>query len=278
MNKLRYLVLLAVVMLMVGCSTENTMTEAAQSDGFVQEQTEDQGSKRENNQAEELSAETHLELVLFEDYSLYYSMDFQKIEGGTGDVLTFEGNTELENQKRIESDNVEVESEESLWYLGYGFVGEKNIADTVKIMFWNKGGAEEVTVKLDGMEYKVELSKVMMKEKLLNQPIKMDSDGTEAILEKAVIYPDALLLVISRADNEHWDTIIDLKDSKAENGRKGWICSNYDEQSKEAELLYVFHNGFPDGFPDGKITLLVKECETGFAEDAVYYENAILLE
>ena len=41
MNKLRYLVLLAVVMLMVGCSTENTMTEVAQSDGFVQEQTED---------------------------------------------------------------------------------------------------------------------------------------------------------------------------------------------------------------------------------------------
>lgn len=61
--------------------------------------------------------------IAFEDSAPYYSLSFQKIEGGTGVGLTFEGNTESGDQKRIEPDNIEIEPEESLYQVGYGFIG-----------------------------------------------------------------------------------------------------------------------------------------------------------
>lgn len=272
---IKYLVSLIAAVFLAGCSVEEVNLEKTE-EVYEQHRKLTNVQEKVEVQKKEILEETHLELVKFEDYAPYYCLSFQKIEGGTGNVLLFEGNTEVENQKTIGPDNIEVEPYESLWQLGWVFVGKENMADTVKIVFWNRGGAQEVTVRLDGLEYKVTIPEISAKEIKLGQAVKLDTEGSEAILEKAVIYPNALLIKMSEMDNEHWDTAIDLKDSKAKNGRMGWTGFRYDEDLKEMELLFVFYNGFPDGFYDNEITLLVNECETGFAKDTIYHEHKII--
>ena len=67
-------------------------------------------------------------------------------------------------------------------------------------MFSNKGGTEEVTIKLDGLEYKILCPTGITKERI-GQSIIMDSKGTEATMEKAIIYPKR------RANNGKYNSI-----------------------------------------------------------------------
>ena len=274
-KKVSFLISFIIVVFLTGCSAEKVNMEEKKE---AQEEAQEQQQELINVQKEEIIAETHLKLVEFEDYTPYYCLSFQKIEGGTGNVLLFEGKTELEDQEAIEPINIEIEPYESLWQLGWGFAGKENMADTVKIVFWNRGGASEVTVRIDGLEYRVAMPEITAKEIEAGQALKIDAEGSEAILENAVIYPNALLIKMSQMDHEHWDTIIGLKDSRVQSKRVGFTGFSYDAVLEEMELLFVFNNGFPDGFSNNEITLLIRECKTGFPKDAVYHESKIKLE
>lgn len=275
-KKVKCVISLIVVVFLVSCSVEKVNLEKTEE---VHEQHQELTNVQEKVeiQKKEILAETHLELVKFEDYTPYYCLSFQKIEGGTGNVLLFEGKTELEDQEVIEPINIEIEPYGSLWQLGWGFAGKENMADTVKIVFWNRGGASEVTVRIDGLEYRVAMPEITAKEIEVGQALKIDAEGSEAIFEKAVIYPNALLIKMSEMDYENWDTTIDLKDSRAQSKRMGFTGFSYDAVLEEMELLFVFNNGFPDGFSNNEITLLVNECETGFAKDTIYHEQSFIL-
>ena len=113
------------------------------------------------------------------------------------------------------------------------------------------------------------MPEITAKEIEVDQALKIDAEGSEAVFEKAIIYPNALLIKISEMDNEHWDTTIDIKDSRDQSKRMGFMGFSYDEVLEEMELLFVFNDGFPDGFSENEITLLIRECKTGFPKDAV---------
>ena len=105
-----YLILLLVALASEGCANPNTLPDQA-------DEIEESNSEVENPQKnevveeveqeveEEIAEETHLKLTELVDCAPFYSMSFQKIEGGTGKTLLFEGNTEIADQKTVGPDH-----------------------------------------------------------------------------------------------------------------------------------------------------------------------------
>lgn len=212
-----------------------------------------------------IEAETHLEMVKFIDRAPYYLMSFQKIEGGTGQKLSFEGNTEIADQKTIGPDNLEVEPEDAVRDMWYYFDGDENLADTVTFSFWNYGDAESFQVILDGLTYQfavpaVEAKKIEIGKKLT---------GTQVVVEYAYLYPKALMLRLSGIDSTNWGNIFYLV--RTVEGEEEKLFSGgtwYEEKTGEMPLLFTFEGRAPKE----NLTFRMGKCtETGRKEDMIYY-------
>lgn len=213
----------------------------------------------------EIDAETHLELAELKDYTPFYVMSFQKIEGGTGERLLFEGNTEIADQKSMGPDNLEVEPQDAVWGLSYCFDGDENLADTVTLGFWNRGGTESIQVVLDGLTYHFAVPKVETKEIQIGEKM----PETQVVVEDACVYPNAVLLRLSGIDSTNWTNYFYLIQALGGEEEKFYPSSSaYEEEIGEMYLLFVFE----EGTPKGRLTFRMGEDgETTRREDRVYY-------
>lgn len=267
-----YLILLLVALASEGCANPNTLPDQTK-------EIEENNSEVENPQKnevveeveqeveEEIAEETHLKLTELVDCAPFYSMSFQKIEGGTGKTLLFEGNTEIADQKTVGPDHVAVEPEEDIWEIGYAFDGEENLADTVTLNFWNRGGAKTLHVILDGLEYELPCPKMNPKEISIGQKL----DGTQIVLENAKIYPNALLLRLSGVNNENWEKPLFLFDIDTEE-KISPVRSAYEEEMEEMDLLFAFENGIPQE------TLVLRMKDRDSKGGELFYDLALELE
>lgn len=236
-----YLILFLAVLAMSGC----TNPEAAPEQTKVMEESNSEAeSSRENEPAEaegEIAEETYLDLTELVDCAPFYSMSFQKVEGGTGRLLLFEGNTEISDQNTVGPDQVKVEPEDAVWELCYAFGGEEALADTVTLSFWNRGEAETIRVLLDGLEYEFSCPRINPKEIQLGQKL----EDTRIVLEDVKLYPNALLLRLSGVDSESWDKTFFLLDEEKEEKILP-ARSAYEKEAEEMYLLFAFENGIPE--------------------------------
>lgn len=244
-----YLPLLCAVLIMASCAASETTSDQTVEDttedrSVVEDQKEKETEKTEEavqaKEAEEVEEETHLRLTELKDCAPFYTLSFQKIEGGTGKQLLFEGNTELADQKTVGPDHIEVEPEAAVWELGYWFDGEENLADTVTLNFWNRGEAETIRVILDGLEYELSCPKMEPKEIQLEQKL----DETQIVIESAKVYPNALLLSLSGMDDKNWEKPIFLFGEEKEE-KIPPVRVAYEMEAEEMDLLFAFEDGIP---------------------------------
>lgn len=249
MKKLPVIYVFLAALLLQGCAASKTplgqkdTQKPVTSPAEVVEVVEIPQEADENTDILKTNPETHLELMVFKDQAPYYELDFQKIEGGTGNLLLFEENKDPQYPEITGGPkNVEAEPLDSLHGFGCVLNGEEDPADTLTMGFWNRGGAETVLVTLDGLEYEVSLPKPDVKECILNQ--KIDFEGIHAIIEKADIYPNAILLKLAEIDINHRTGLCFLTWPQAKDilAPKG---SAYEEEAGEEYLLYVFDEGIP---------------------------------
>lgn len=251
-----------------GGQIEETWAEAVKGEKEAEktEEPEEGEVPREIKEAQKgIEAETHLEMVKFIDRAPYYLMSFQKIEGGTGKKLSFEGNTEIADQKTIGPDNLEVEPEDAVRDMWYYFDGDENLADTVTFSFWNYGDAESFQVILDGLTYQfavpeVEARKIEIGKKLT---------GTQVVVEYAYLYPKALMLRLSGIDSTNWGNIFYLVRTVEGEEEKLFPGGTwYEEETGGIPLLFTFE----DGVPKENLTFRMGEyTETGRKEDMIHY-------
>lgn len=239
-----YLILCLAALAAGGCISPKTLPEQAKE---MEEGNADVGDSQENGTAQErekIAEETHLELIRLVDCAPFYSMSFQKIEGGTGELLLFEGNTEISDQKTAGPDNVELEPEAAVCEVGYAFDGDENLADTVTLSFWNRGEAESIQVILDGLEYELSCPKMNPEEIRIEQNL----GETEIVLEDVKIYPKALLLRLSGINSANWDKSFFLSYKENEE-RVLPVRSVCEMEAGEMYLLFTFENGVPEKLP-----------------------------
>lgn len=240
-------------------------SEAEKEADKPEEPNQEELPAKMNEAQDETEAETHLKLTELKDYAPYYVMSFQKIEGGTGERLSFEGNTVLADQEIVGPDRVEVEPQSAIWELGFHFDGKENLADTITLEFWNRGGSEAFQVILDGLIYEVAVPKVETKEVEIGEKL----PGTQVMVEDACIYPHALFLRLSGIDSGNWDNHFYLiRVSNGEEEKISPVRSAYEETRGEMHLLFLFK----EGIPEEKLTFRMGEdAETGMPADRVYY-------
>ncbi len=208
-----YLILFLAVLAMSGC----TNPEAAPEQTKVMEESNSEAeSSQENELAEaegEIAEETYLNLTELVDCTPFYSMSFQKVEGGTGRLLLFEGNTEISDQNTVGPDQVKVEPEDAV---------------TIRVL-------------LDGLEYEFSCPRINPKEIQLGQKL----EDTRIVLEDVKLYPNALLLRLSGVDSESWDKTFFLLDEEKEEKILP-ARSAYEKEAEEMYLLFAFENGIPE--------------------------------
>lgn len=239
MKKIYFLLLIA-VLTMGGCKSQEALPEQTIEAEDDNSEVENPQKNMETEAVEDIAEETHLKLAELVDCAPFYSMSFQKIEGGTGKLLLFEGNTEMADQKTVGPDHVAVEPEDAIWEIGYVFDGNENLADTVTLNFWNRGEAETIRVILDGLEYELSCSKMEPKEIRLEQKL----DETQIVIESAKVYPNALLLSLSGMDDKNWEKPIFLFGEEKEE-KIPPVRVAYEMEAEEMDLLFAFENGIP---------------------------------
>lgn len=251
-----------------GGQIEGTWAEAVKGEKKAEKAKEPEEGEvpQEIREAQKgIEAETHLEMVKFIDYAPRYTLSFQKIEGGTGERLSFEGNTEIADQKTTGPDNLEVEPEDAMLDMSFCFDGDENLADTVTFSFWNYGNAESFQVILDGLAYQFEVPELETKKIEIGKKL----TGTQVVVEYAYLYPKALMLKLSGLDNTNWTNffyLVRTVEGEEERFFPGGTC--YEEETGEMPLLFTFE----DGVPKENLTFRMGEyTETGRKEDMIHY-------
>lgn len=228
-----------------------------------------------NDEEGYIAPDTHLELVEFEECAPYYTLSFQKVEGGTGKRLSLEEDHEMDDSGVWNPVDVSGEPDEALWGLSYGFEGDENAVDTISMNFWNRANAEAVVIEIDGLEYEVTFPKVEEKEIELNQYVTLNSKGEQALLESAIVYPKAILLKLSGIDENHWTDsffLFYMEDDRGKNVEPARM--DYRSDTDGLYLLYLFE----EGIPDKELFFQVAEQTSKYAKDRVNHNHLLVLE
>lgn len=211
----------------------------------------------------------YLELVNLEDHSPYYSMSFHKVDGETGELLSFEGNVESDDQTTAGPDHLSITPSDSLVGLSYGFDGEENLADTVTLGFWNRGEEESVVITIDGLDYELTFPDVEARSVAVSDSISFDE--FKVTIKELVIYPNSLIIKMSDVDIEEWERIFLVEAPEQSEELIPPMSSRYTEEAKTFELLYTFENGVPES------NLILHIMRDGSSEENQYYEYLLNL-
>lgn len=260
MKRIHVSFLILAVLLISGCTASDTMSEQEEK---TEMEVSEGAEVEEEPENENIEPETHLELTDFENAAPYYTLRFQKIEGGTGKVIGFAYTPDPEDSSIITTpEHVEVIPSERLGLLTCSFSGDENPEDAVTLSFWNRGEEHTFRIVLDDLEYEISLPEETFEETELNQ--KLEKEGEQAMLEKAVVYPHTIRLELSGIDNAHWDCGFWLVNAETQE-----IISSplifYDEDLEELSLLCVFEDKIPDGELALRVSEKNKESVTGDA-------------
>jgi len=215
--KRKHVMLLFVPLVLYGCSPTNSES-AANVTTLEEVATQPETMTSENRK--ELSNETHLEMVEFYDYCPVYSFTVKKIEGSTGNELSFNS-----TQALIEPEGQIV-----------GSMTSHDPADpkTLNFLFWNKTAVDSLKFTIDDLEYHFQMPKTENYEIELNKDIGY-RDYTFTI-KSATVYPKAIALQITDISNYKLfenNFILNIDD-------EGYPPFEYWEDDLGRMLLYVF--------------------------------------
>ncbi len=214
---------------------EETWTEAARTG---ENGTEEAG-------IEAVSAgqqETRLELVSLREAYPYFEMDFQLIDGQTGEAEIFSPNAPDMPQPELKAALVS----------GYSStVGSTEKAhDTVCLGFWSAGG-DEAEVTVNGVTCTVPLTtKEPREEVTIGREVSVY--GGTAVLETALVYPDAVVLNFSGLSEEAFGhTAFILAKDRTQYGDGEYLSSyrgdnTYDPETGRYQCLFAFPGGMPE--------------------------------
>lgn len=269
MKRIHISFLLLSLLLISGCASSDATSEQEEKTEPEVSEVSESAEDEEEAQSENVEPETHLELTGLENYAPYYTLRFQKIEGGTGKVSGFAYTPDPEDPSIVTApEHVEVIPSEKLGLLTCSFSGDENPEDEVTLSLWNRGEEENFQIVLDDLEYEVSLPEETSEETELNQ--KLENEGPQAMLDKAVVYPHTILLELSGIDSAHWDCGFWLVNADTQE-----IVSSpmifYDEDLEELSLLCVFE----DEIPDVDLALRISESHKESAADDAYHDYQI---
>ena len=263
LKNVKYVVFFLAAAICLTACAKNGNAAGQQGDVQQAESTEADEPQQAPDSGEEEkwdTSETHLELVGMKDDTPFYLLTFKKIEGGTGNELPFEGNTDPDSDAQRVPDNVSVEPQDSIIELQYHFDGDENLADAVTIAFWSRGDADSFLITLDGLEYTLPVPETEGKE--ISQKQEINLDGAAALLESATVYPHALLLELTGVDEEFWQQCQQKVFLLTENGNDvGAARVYYEESSGTVLLLHEWEIGVPEDGVSLRIKSLGADAE-----------------
>ncbi len=248
------------VLLLNGCSIQDHTAVPEEK-----AKTEVSAATESEEEQDETKSETYLELISFENHSPYYTCHFQKIDGKTGQVSVFEYRPDTEDSTVVTApEHVEVFPSEVLGLLTSSFSGEENPEDTISLSFWNRGDQKTFQIIIDDLEYELSLPEEETEETELNQ--KLEHEGAQAMLDKAVVYPHAMLLELSGIDSTHWNCDYGLVNPETQEIIKPLIF--YEEDLEKLSLLFISDNEISE---DG-LTLRISAESMGSETGEVYHD------
>ena len=260
-----FAIIMLTVMVLGGCAVSEDIEDTTKNVNTVtsstSELTVDSISEDEAASSEmPLSDVTHLKVSEFNDFSPFYSISFQKIEGETGNMLLFEGSTEEENPQTVVPNNIRVEPEEAIWELGYWFDGDSNLADTVTLEFWNRGNAGSFMIEIDDLQYELKLPAAESEMVTLNQIVEL----LDIKINYAIKYSKALLFELEGVEKiEYVFLITDANGSKVAPTRVA-----YTPEEDSIQLLYVFETPIENE----EWTMNIKDLSSQDEEQMEYVE------
>ena len=216
----KHIMLLFVPLMLYGCSPTNLESAANVT---TEPSVETQPETITSESRKEVSNETHLEMVEFYDYCPAYSFTVKKIEGSTGNELSFDS-----TQALIEPDGQIA-----------GLMTSVDPADpkTLTFDFWNLTAVDSLKFTIDDLEYNFQMPKAENYEVELNKDISY-KDYTFAI-KSAAVYPKAIALQITGiSDYKLFENNFILN----VDGERYPPFEYWDDDSGR-KLLYVFRNG-----------------------------------
>ncbi len=197
-------------------------------EGSVQAETEQAGDRE--------AEETRLELVGLREAYPYFEMNFQLIDGQTGEAEIFSPNAPDMPQPELKAALVS----------GYSStVGSTEKAhDTVCLGFWSAGG-DEAEVTVNGVTCTVPLTtKEPREEVTIGREVSVY--GGTAVLETALVYPDAVVLNFSGLSEEAFGhTAFILAKDRTQYGDGEYLSSyrgdnTYDPETGRYQCLFAF--------------------------------------
>jgi len=207
--------------MLYGCSPTNS--ESVTNVTTLEEEATTQPETMTSESRKEVSNETHLEMVDFYNYCPVYSFTVKKIEGSTGNELSFDSTLAL-----IEPDDQIA-----------GLMTSVNTADpkTLTFNFWNLTAVDSLKFTIDDLEYNFQMPKEENYEIELDKDISY-KDYTFAI-KSATVYPKAIALQITGiSDYKLFENNFILN----VDGERYPPFEYWDDDSGRM-LLYVFRNG-----------------------------------
>jgi hypothetical protein len=121
------------------------------------------------------------------------------------------------------------------------FDGEEGQRETVVISFTYEEEEYPLLIEIDGLSYTFTPSPLEGKELVWN--LKLEEISSRAMIESAVLFPDALRLRLTGIDKEHWDILTVMTDAEGA-ARFGPTGHSYQEDAEEMTLVYEFGEGF----------------------------------
>ena len=215
------IMLVFVPLMLYGCSPTNS--ESVTNVTTLEEEAATQPETMTSESRKEVSNETHLEMVDFYNYCPVYSFTVKKIEGSTGNELSFDSTLAL-----IEPDDQIA-----------GLMTSVNTADpkTLTFNFWNLTAVDSLKFTIDDLEYNFQMPKEENYEIELDKDISY-KDYTFAI-KSATVYPKAIALQITGiSDYKLFENNFILN----VDGERYPPFEYWDDDSGR-KLLYVFRNG-----------------------------------
>jgi|GEM_PF-1875166 len=215
------IMLVFVPLMLYGCSPTNS--ESVTNVTTLEEEAATQPETMTSESRKEVSNETHLEMVDFYNYCPVYSFTVKKIEGSTGNELSFDSTLAL-----IEPDDQIA-----------GLMTSVNTADpkTLTFNFWNLTAVDSLKFTIDDLEYNFQMPKEENYEIELDKDISY-KDYTFAI-KSATVYPKAIALQITGiSDYKLFENNFILN----VDGERYPPFEYWDDDSGRM-LLYVFRNG-----------------------------------
>jgi len=207
--------------MLYGCSPTNS--ESVTNVTILEEEAATQPETMTSESRKEVSNETHLEMVDFYNYCPVYSFTVKKIEGSTGNELSFDSTLAL------------IEPNDQI----AGLMTSVNTADpkTLTFNFWNLTAVDSLKFTIDDLEYNFQMPKEENYEIELDKDISY-KDYTFAI-KSATVYPKAIALQITGiSDYKLFENNFILN----VDGERYPPFEYWDDDSGRM-LLYVFRNG-----------------------------------